>query len=123
CSGDWSSDGCSSDLAIGPDDVDAAVDFLRALKDLRAASGSGSLPDASEACFAVAGIVASVDRRADRLARASERHDEIAVLRRWLDGRFAPLREEIGDWCRRTAAGEGVPFDLETGPAARTLSP
>src|SRR5262249_44036224 len=53
--------------SIGADDVDQAVAFLAALAPLATRPGAGRLPPASEACFSIAGIVASVTGRLERL--------------------------------------------------------
>jgi Phosphotransferase enzyme family len=113
----------ASSGAIGPDDVDCAVDFLRALMDIRAAPGAGALPDASEACFALRDLVANVDGRADRLRRAPEQCDEVAAMRHWLNGPFRAAQADIVAWCRVAADAAGVAFDDPIGRGSRTLSP
>src|SRR5262249_61515770 len=56
--------------SIRPEDIDASVDFLCLLTRLREAPGAGSLPAASEACFSLAAIVASIGQRLDQLRRS-----------------------------------------------------
>src|SRR5262249_58070692 len=49
--------------ATTADDIDASVEFLAALKRLRSAPGNGALGAASAACFSIADVATSVDRR------------------------------------------------------------
>jgi phosphotransferase family enzyme len=109
-------------VPFGPDDIDASVEFLRRLTQLRSAPGSGALPAASEACFSLTEVVASVDRRLARLEAAAA-SDGAGAMRRWLDQTCSPLRIEVGEWCRAAAQRSQIAFDDEIGPAARTLSP
>lgn len=103
-------------------DVDASVAFLRLLKQLRGAPGSHALPAASEACFSVDAIVASVAGRAERLRRAPD-DDHGARMHRWLDDVFAPFEAEAVGWARVAAAAAGIAFDAALAVEARTLSP
>jgi Phosphotransferase enzyme family len=104
-------------------DIDAAVEFLRVLEQLRGASGAGDLPPASEACFSLREIVASVQRRLDRLLLASAAGDDGEKVRGWIDGTFAPLQAEVFAWCRDAAVGSGIAFEAALDQRARTLSP
>jgi hypothetical protein len=108
---------------VGPDDVDASVSFLGTLKGLRAAPGGEALPPASEACFSLADIVASVERRRERLLRAEAGGDEVVWMRRWLAETFEPLVADVRAWCRDAARRSGIAFAEPIGVAARTLSP
>ena len=107
---------------LAPEDIDTSVEFLRALRQLRSAPGSGALPAASEACFSLTEIAASVDHRLARL-HAATGSDGVGAMRRWLDETFAPLRIEVGEWCGAAAGRSHIAFDEEIGPDARTLSP
>src|SRR5436190_564336 len=108
--------------AIGPADVDAAIDFLCVLKRLRRAPGSDTLAPASEACFSLRDVVSSVEARLRRLHDAGAGEDACA-MRTWIAGTVVPLAEQVGQWCRRAAAAAEIDFDEPIGAEARTLSP
>jgi hypothetical protein len=108
---------------LGPEDIDAAIDFLRVLKELRGAPGSAAFPPASEACFSLGDIVASVDRRLERLRHNPGGHDDVQRMRRWVDQVLAPLASEVSEWCRDRARQASIAFDEPIGADARTLSP
>jgi hypothetical protein len=107
---------------LGPADVDAAVHFLGMLKQLRGAPGSDALPPASEACFSLSDIVASVEHRLARL-RHNPGGDDVQRMSRWVDDVLAPVVSEVGEWCRDRARRAGIVFDEPIGVDARTLSP
>src|SRR5439155_25526378 len=108
--------------AIGPADVDASIDFLCVLKQLRRAPGSDALAPASEACFSLRDVVASVEARLRRLHDGGA-GDDACPMRTWIAGTVAPLAEEVKQWCRRAAAAAEIDFDEPIGAEARTLSP
>jgi Phosphotransferase enzyme family len=103
-------------------DVDASVEFLRLLKQLRGVPGSQALSAASEACFSIDAIVANVAGRVERLRRAPD-GDDGRRMRRWLDNLFAPFEAETIAWARDTSAAAGIAFDRPLAADARTLSP
>lgn len=103
-------------------DIDASVEFLRLLKQLRGAPGSEALPAASEACFSVDAIVCNVAARVERLRRAPD-GDHAPRMRRWLDEVLAPFEAEAVAWARETSAAGGIAFDAPLAADARTLSP
>jgi hypothetical protein len=103
-------------------DIDASVQFLSDLKDLRGTRGSAALGAASEACFSLEAVAGSVASRVDRL-RTSDRGGDGRLLHRWLDGTFDPLYADVLAWCRAEAVRSNIPFDAELGADRRTLSP
>lgn len=112
--------------ALGPADIDAAVHFLGMLKQLRAAPGSDALPPASEACFSLSDIVASVEHRLERLRHnpgGDRGGDDVQQMSEWVDDVLAPVVSEAGEWCRGAAREAGIAFDEPIGADARTLSP
>jgi hypothetical protein len=113
----------ASAVAPSSADIDASVEFLGALKRLRAAPGSDAVAAASEACFSLAGIVANVEQRLARLRRAPAVDGEGSQLHRWIDQTFDPLFDAVRDWCRDGAARTRLGFDEPIGAEARTLSP
>jgi hypothetical protein len=108
---------------VAPEDVDASVDFLQVLKDLRGATGSDTLPRASDAWFTLEDIAASVDRRLERLRRVRTGGEDVTRLQRWIDATLVPLGAEVHAWCRATARRCRIGFDEAIGCQARTLSP
>jgi hypothetical protein len=108
--------------ALGPDDIDASVDFLAVLRRLCDAPRSDALPAASEACFSLGDIVTGVARRLDRL-RSRHGGSDRARLSTWIAGTFEPLLTEVRRWCRDAAGRCGIAFDEPIGREARTLSP
>ena len=109
--------------AIQAADIEASVGFLGALKRLRGAPGSERIGDASEACFSLAAIATSLERRLERLRRRETVGDDVGRMRDWIAGTFEPLLAEALEWCRRGARSSGIAFDLPIPPEARTLSP
>jgi len=102
-------------------DIDQAVLFLAAIKDLNNASGSRALPNASEACFSITGIVNDIK---GRLRRLQYLHiQEYPNLHVFLDSRFMPMFEEVISWCHSSLAGSDMSFESEISSAERTLSP
>ena len=109
--------------SVRPEDIDASVDFLCLLKRLREAPGAGSLPAASEACFSLAAIVASVGQRLDQLRRPPAASDDVDRMQHWLDDRFLPLEADVRRWCSDAASRLGIAFEEPIARDARTLSP
>jgi hypothetical protein len=110
-------------LALTPEDIDASVDFLAALKRLRDAPGSDALPAASEARFSIGDMVKNVEGRLERLRRAPRGSGEAARLHQWIGETLGPLMTEVREWCRGAAGRSRIPFDEPIGREARTLSP
>ena len=108
---------------VAAPDIDASVDFLAALERLRSASGSQALPAASEACFSLAEIVASIERRRERLRCVPADSEDVVFMRAWLAETFDPLMAEVQTWCRGAADRDGIAFDEPIESRARTLSP
>jgi len=109
--------------AAGAADIDAAVQFLRVLKRLRGAPGAGALPAASEACFSLQDIVASVERRLRRLLDGADPTGDAQPMLAWLEGTLTPLVARIEGWCRSAASRAGIEFAAPVAAESRTLSP
>jgi hypothetical protein len=114
---------------VTSEDVQTSVDFLGTLKALRDAPGSDGMSAASEACFSLAEIVASVEGRLERLRGASASRasgasrEDLNPMRQWIGETFEPLLIEVRGWCHDVADRSGVAFDRPIDRAARTLSP
>jgi Phosphotransferase enzyme family len=108
---------------IGTEDVDTAVSFLNALKQLRGVAGSDALPAASEACFSLRDLVTHVAGRLERLRRAHGVDDDVVALHEWIDETLNPLLIGVGEWCRSEARQSAIAFDEPLSRQARTLSP
>jgi hypothetical protein len=107
---------------IGAADIEACADFLAELKALRAADGSDQLPVASEACFSLAGVEASVRDRVTRL-RAADAAGDGRDLHAWIDARLAPLLDRVVTWGRTVSSDAGIAWEAEIDRRSRTLSP
>jgi Phosphotransferase enzyme family len=107
---------------VAAGDIDASVRFLSELKALRHKTGSAELPIASEACFTLGEIAATLVGRVERL-RATDRTGDGGALHEWLDTVFGPLLGEALDWCRDAAARAGIGFDDAIAADSRTISP
>jgi len=109
--------------AITPADVDESVDFLGALRRLRLAPGADALAAASEACFSIADIVRTVERRLEPLRSVPGGGAEATRSIRWIDTTFNPLLRDVVTWCCRNAEQSGIAFHEVIGRDSRTLSP
>ncbi len=101
-------------------DIDQAVGFLAELKALSGSEASRSLGPASEACFSLSEILATIDKRMDRLARVRTAHAELAAF---LSGRFEPAYAALSTWTEAQLAAAGIAPHAELPQAARMLSP
>jgi len=90
---------------------------------LRDVRGSETLAAASEACFSLADVVTSVERRLERLQRVEPAGGEVLGMRLWMAETFVPFMADVREWCRAAALGWGVAFDEPISSRARTLSP
>ena len=93
------------------------------MKRLRDVRGSETLAAASEACFSLADVVTSVERRLERLQRVEPAGGEVLGMRLWMAETFVPFMADVREWCRAAALGWGVAFDEPISSRARTLSP
>jgi hypothetical protein len=100
--------------------IDAALEFVRCLNDIRARPGAETLPDASEACFSAADVLAQVAGRLERLREVEGEHRDLRVF----------LREDVAAVMRRADAEARaacsrarIGFDAPLEPGRRCLSP
>jgi hypothetical protein len=108
---------------IATEDVDALVNFLSALRQLRDVPGSDALPAASEACFSLRDLVTHVEGRLERLRRAPGVDDDVRALHEWIDATLNPLLIGVGEWSRSEARRSAIAFEEPLSRQARTLSP
>ena len=99
------------------DDVDAAVAFLAALKELRTAPEAALLPPASEACLSAAELCRQI---AGRRARLSSNGDE--ALAEFLGREFAAAWDQADRQARNGYRDAGWDFDIPLAPEQQTLS-
>ena len=88
-------------------DIDAAVEFLAALKRLASEPDATALPAAAEACFTAQAIVQNLRSRSPRLAGAP-------ALNEFLNKGFLPMLERLA---------AKLPVEAELSADQRTLSP
>ena len=107
-----------SPAEIGPTDIDAAVDFFRAMNTSR--EQAAALPPVSEACFSLAEHVATTNARVDRLAAIEPQTDIHAEVIRFVAGVLRPRWRDLAARIRRDA---GAVFSQVLPCAERCLSP
>lgn len=103
-------------------DVDDAVNFVAALKELRIGSGSRELSAASEAATSIRAVVLTIEARLAVLSSVRGGAGS-AALQHFLADQFKPAFDAISAWCRAQASRLRVAFDADLEPAAQTLSP
>jgi aminoglycoside phosphotransferase (APT) family kinase protein len=118
---EWLSGEVPDCAAAAAGEIDAMARFLGQLRRISAVSDAPSAA-ASEACFSLAAITASVRGRIAAL-QAGAAHPDRRLMSQWLDDRARPLLEEVVQWVRRSAGASGISYDEELGPQARALSP
>lgn len=100
--------------------VDAAVDFVRALRRTSGAADARALPEASEACFSAQVIEAQVSARLATLQGAAGDHP---ALKEFLESTFVPAAAAAVARARDAYATMGVDYAAPIGMAQRCLSP
>jgi hypothetical protein len=107
-------------VEIGKDDIDAAVEFLGAIHDLRAAPCSAKQPLAAEACLSGREIVRQVEERLTKLRGVAPTETELVDF---LDHSFALLFANWSASARNLARQAGLDFDSELPQECRSLVP
>jgi hypothetical protein len=100
--------------------VDAAIAFAGELRELGKQDGAGAMPDASEACFSPATIVAQVERRLSVLRSVADAHRD---LRAFLADAFDPVAARAIERAQELCRVNRVDFDAAIDPGQRCLSP
>jgi hypothetical protein len=108
---------------VSESDIDDAVRFLLKLKDLSLIVGESQLSAAAEACFSTQAIIASVQRRLQRLDTPSPGQSQASDLQQFLHDEYMPRLEETVSWCKSRLESLGLPLDGELTRPERTLSP
>ena len=108
---------------IAVEDIEYAVDFLARLKRLNTIARSYHLSSASEACFSIQAIVASIEERLSRLSKIKGKGQDYEQLESFLEGDFKPFLEILTPWARGRCAEKRISFDSEIPLEERTLSP
>ncbi len=101
-------------------DVDAALSFAAALKELAFDPEARRLPPAAEACLSAEELAGQVRGRWIRLAGVAEAHPDLA---RFLDEDFMPLFQGVGETAVADYGDAGLDWRAELPLVLRTLSP
>ena len=104
--------------APGEPEIDAAVAFVVALKNLAAHADAAALPQAAEACLSAGELIGQVERRFDRLLALDEPRLGPFLVRSVL-----PAYEQVLNALQQGYHTAGWRLDAEIDPAFRTLSP
>jgi len=108
---------------ITVDDINRVVDFLRRLKDLSGVAQAQNIPPASEACFSIKAIIASIEERLNRLTSLKGQGEEYRKLEAFLRDDFKPFLTVLKRWAQRQCNLRNISFDLEIPRRETTLSP
>lgn len=98
------------------EDIDELVGFLESINQLRTNSEASEFGPASEACFSIWGVIASVE---NRLARFDQVVFTDKALVDFLNLEFKPLFADVQKWIRKANIG----LAQELGKKERILSP
>lgn len=98
------------------EDIDELVEFLESINQLRTNSESSEFGPASEACFSIGGVIASVE---NRLARFDQVVSTDKALADFLNSGFKPLFTDVQKWIRKANIGLAQELDKKE----RILSP
>ncbi len=102
---------------VSDGDIDAAVSFLGALRDLGQCPDSQTLPPASEACLTLEGIFGSIEQRLDRFASLPSKGEPWRSLHRFLSEDFLPELAAVRRWSEerdRNLWDNPLPADRKT---------
>jgi hypothetical protein len=113
--------------AVTEREIDAVVELLVSLKELKTAPDSHLLPPASEAFFSTSAIVGNIQQRLMRFsglsANSGDSEELSQRLEKFFSDRFNPAFDRITRWCQQQFDRASLSFAEEIEPAARTLSP
>jgi len=104
-------------------DIERAVQFLTALKQLSRKENARKLPDASEACFSIKMIIDNIEQRLQKLLILQNRGPHYAGLHKFLMHEFIPLFFCVKNLCKSSCEKAGISFAKVLPRADRTLSP
>ncbi len=104
-------------------DMVYAVGFLGRLKRLNQKAYPQNMPAASDACFSIRAVIASVEGRLNRFADVGEKSREYIELESFLRSDLKPFLELLRQWAQRQCASKGISFDEEIPLQQRALSP
>jgi len=108
---------------ITMEDIKYAADFLACLKGLNNTARSYNIAPASDACFSISAIVASIEGRLARLSKIEGEGQEYEELGSFLQDDFKPFSDVLTQWAKGQCARENISFDSEISREERTLSP
>ncbi len=108
---------------VTSDDITVAGQFLANINQLKARPGSTLFSPASEACFSLQAMVASIEQRLQRLKAVPQQTVIEHKLHDFLQQQFRPAFEKIVKWCKYTLNRHGFSFYADLSPEERILSP
>jgi len=105
-------------------DLDQAVDFLLALKEIGYKDRAKKLPNAAEACFSVDDVLANIEERYQRFTELYDQNDvQQAQLRTFLSDEWRPVFLEIAKWCKSECRPTKISSSSQLPNTERSLSP
>jgi len=108
---------------VTSEDITIAAQFLARINQLKGSPESLHFSPASEACFSLQAIVASIEQRLQRLSTVAQQTATEQQLHQFLEQKFKPSFEKIVKWCKYSLDRHGLSFYAEINPEERILSP
>ncbi|MBE9116878.1 aminoglycoside phosphotransferase family protein [Lusitaniella coriacea LEGE 07157] len=108
---------------IRESDINALVQFLINLKNLKKLPQCQHLSPASEACFSVSAIANNLEQRLYRLTSLEEKKGQYEELECFLTKDFIPFLEQLIEWSKSRLQQSNTSFEKEINAVKRTLSP
>jgi hypothetical protein len=105
------------------DDIEYACRFLQRLHTVRLHERASLIGTASEACFSLSAMEASVQYRITLLQGCDGKLAEESGLAEFLEGELVPAWKSITADCRRRALELSIPYERKISEPERTLSP
>ena len=109
--------------ALGPAEVQQAMDFVMALNGDRHQPSASDLPEGAEACFSLNRHLQVVDARLARLEQLPPAEDLDREARDLARGKMRPLFDRMADRIRQEADRHGMAMDQALTRQDRVISP
>ena len=108
---------------ISQKDIECAIDFISRLRNLNKTARDKNIAPASDACFSIKAITASVEARLKRFDVLKEEAEEYRELDFFLRDDFKPFLTTLTEWAQTQCQASGVSYAVEIPLEERTLSP